>query len=521
MFNNSEYMINLCYIFFIRSIGGRRFMKKYILSLDQGTTSSRAILFNHEGNIVHSAQKEFTQIFPMPGWVEHNANEIWGSVLSVIAACLSESGITADQIAGIGITNQRETTIVWDRETSQPVYNAIVWQSRQTSGICDDLKTKGYNDLFRDKTGLLIDAYFSGTKVKWILDHVAGAREKAEQGKLLFGTIDSWLIWKLSGGKAHVTDYSNASRTLMFNIHELKWDEELLEILTVPKVMLPEVRSSSEIYAQTNDDQFFGKKVPICGVAGDQQAALFGQACFREGMAKNTYGTGCFMLMNTGEKAVRSQNGLLTTIAWGLNGKVEYALEGSIFVAGSAIQWLRDGLRMLKDARDSENYATRVDSTDGVYVVPAFVGLGTPYWDSDVRGAVFGLTRGTSKEHFVRATLESLAYQTKDVLSAMETDSGIKLKTLRVDGGAVHNNFLMGFQSDILNVPVERPAVNETTALGAAYLAGLAVGYWENQEEISTQWLLNRTFKPQMEEANREHLYNGWKRAVHATMSFK
>jgi glycerol kinase len=496
-------------------------MKKYILSLDQGTTSSRAIIFNQEGNIVHSAQKEFTQIFPMPGWVEHNANEIWGSVLSVIAACLSESGITADQIAGIGITNQRETTIVWDRETSQPVYNAIVWQSRQTSGICDDLKTKGYNDLFRDKTGLLIDAYFSGTKVKWILDHVAEAREKAEQGKLLFGTIDSWLIWKLSGGKAHVTDYSNASRTLMFNIHELKWDEELLEILTVPKVMLPKVRSSSEIYAHTDDHQFFGKKVPICGVAGDQQAALFGQACFREGMAKNTYGTGCFMLMNTGEKAVRSQNGLLTTIAWSLNGKVEYALEGSIFVAGSAIQWLRDGLRMLKDARDSENYATRVDSTDGVYVVPAFVGLGTPYWDSDVRGAVFGLTRGTSKEHFVRATLESLAYQTKDVLSAMETDSGIKLKTLRVDGGAVHNNFLMGFQSDILNVPVERPAINETTALGAAYLAGLAVGYWENQEEISTQWLLNRTFKPQMEEANREHLYNGWKRAVHATMSFK
>lgn len=496
-------------------------MKKYILSLDQGTTSSRAIIFNHEGNIVHSAQKEFTQIFPMPGWVEHNANEIWGSVLSVIAACLSESGITADQIAGIGITNQRETTIVWDRETSQPVYNAIVWQSRQTSGICDDLKTKGYNDLFRDKTGLLIDAYFSGTKVKWILDHVDGARDKAEQGKLLFGTIDSWLIWKLSGGKAHVTDYSNASRTLMFNIHELKWDEELLEILTVPKVMLPEVRSSSEIYAQTDDDQFFGKKVPICGVAGDQQAALFGQACFREGMAKNTYGTGCFMLMNTGEKAVRSQNGLLTTIAWSLNGKVEYALEGSIFVAGSAIQWLRDGLRMLKNARDSETYATRVDSTDGVYVVPAFVGLGTPYWDSDVRGAVFGLTRGTSKEHFVRATLESLAYQTKDVLSAMETDSGIKLKTLRVDGGAVHNDFLMGFQSDILNVPVERPAVNETTALGAAYLAGLAVGYWEDQEEISTQWLLNHTFKPQMEEAKREHLYNGWKRAVHATMSFK
>nr|WP_263323513.1 glycerol kinase GlpK [Neobacillus sp. Marseille-Q6967] len=496
-------------------------MEKYILSLDQGTTSSRAILFNKAGEIVHSAQKEFTQHFPKPGWVEHNANEIWGSILSVIAGVLSESGIKPEQVAGIGITNQRETTVVWDKETGLPVYNAIVWQSRQTSEICDELKEKGYNDLFRKKTGLLIDAYFSGTKVKWILDHVEGAREKADQGKLLFGTIDTWIIWKLSGGRAHVTDYSNASRTLMFNIYDLKWDEELLEILGVPQSMLPNVRPSSEIYAYTSDYHFFGKEVPIAGVAGDQQAALFGQACFEEGMAKNTYGTGCFMLMNTGEKAVPSEHGLLTTIAWGINGKVEYALEGSIFVAGSAIQWLRDGLRILKDAKDSEDYAAKVASTDGVYVVPAFVGLGTPYWDSDVRGAVFGLTRGTSKEHFVRATLESLAYQTKDVLSAMEADSGIQLKALRVDGGAVKNNFLMEFQSDLLNVPVERPIVNETTALGAAYLAGLAVGFWESQEEISKQWAVDREFSPQITEETRKTLYTGWKKAVKAAMAFK
>lgn len=496
-------------------------MEKFILSLDQGTTSSRAILFNKAGEIAHVAQKEFTQHFPKPGWVEHDANEIWGSILSVIASVLSESNVKPEQIAGIGITNQRETTVVWDKETGIPVYKAIVWQSRQTSGICDDLKEKGYNDLFREKTGLLIDAYFSGTKVKWILDNVEGAREKAEEGKLLFGTIDTWLIWKLSGGKAHVTDYSNASRTLMYNIHELKWDEELLDILGVPMSMLPEVRPSSEVYANTVDYHFFGKEVPIAGAAGDQQAALFGQACFEEGMAKNTYGTGCFMLMNTGEKAVKSENGLLTTLAWGLNGKVEYALEGSIFVAGSAIQWLRDGLRMLKDAKDSEDYARKVESTDGVYVVPAFVGLGTPYWDSDVRGAVFGITRGTNKEHFVRATLESLAYQTKDVLSAMEADSNIELKTLRVDGGAVMNNFLMEFQSNILNVPVERPVVNETTALGAAYLAGLAVGYWESQEEIAKKWAIDRTFEPSMEEAKREELYNGWVKAVNATMAFK
>ncbi|AXN38508.1 glycerol kinase GlpK [Peribacillus butanolivorans] len=496
-------------------------MEKYILSLDQGTTSSRAILFNEKGEIVHSAQKEFTQHFPKPGWVEHNANEIWGSILAVIAGVLSESSVKPEQIAGIGITNQRETTVVWDKETGTPVYNAIVWQSRQTSEICDELKGRGLNDLFREKTGLLIDAYFSGTKVKWILDNVEGARQKADEGKLLFGTIDTWLIWKLSGGKAHVTDYSNASRTLMYNIHDLKWDEELLEILTVPKSMLPEVRPSSEVYAHTIEYHFFGQSIPIAGAAGDQQAALFGQACFNEGMAKNTYGTGCFMLMNTGEKAVSSEHGLLTTLAWGLNGKVEYALEGSIFVAGSAIQWLRDGLRMLKNAEDSEAYAKRVESTDGVYVVPAFVGLGTPYWDSDVRGAVFGLTRGTSKEHFVRATLESLAYQTKDVLDAMEADSGIELKTLRVDGGAVKNDFLMQFQSDLLRVPVERPTINETTALGAAYLAGLAVGYWKDQEEIAQQWAIDKTFNPSMDEQESEKLYDGWKKAVQAAMAFK
>ncbi len=496
-------------------------METFILSLDQGTTSSRAILFNKKGEIVHVAQKEFTQLFPKPGWVEHNANEIWGSILAVIASVLSESNVKPEQIAGIGITNQRETTVVWDKETGMPVYHAIVWQSRQTSQICEQLKAAGHNELFREKTGLLIDAYFSGTKVKWILDHVEGAKEKAEAGKLLFGTIDTWLIYKLSGGRAHVTDYSNASRTMMFNIHELKWDEELLDILGVPASMLPEVRPSSEVYAKTVPYHFFGQEIPIAGAAGDQQAALFGQACFEEGMGKNTYGTGCFMLMNTGEKAVKSEHGLLTTIAWGLNGKVEYALEGSIFVAGSALQWLRDGLRMLKSASDSEAYAEKVESTEGVYVVPAFVGLGTPYWDSDVRGAVFGLTRGTTKEHFVRATLESLAYQTKDVLAAMEADSRIELKTLRVDGGAVKNNFLMKFQSDILDVPVERPVVNETTALGAAYLAGLAVGYWDSQQEIASQWAVDKRFEPQMTEATRQQLYSRWKKAVQAAMAFK
>lgn len=496
-------------------------MEKFILSIDQGTTSSRAILFNQKGEIVHTAQQEFHQYFPQPGWVEHNANEVWASVLAVTTTVLTEADVEPKQIAAIGITNQRETTVVWDKKTGHPIYNAIVWQSRQTADICADLKEKGYADMVREKTGLLIDPYFSGTKIKWILDHVDGARERAEKGELLFGTIDTWLIWKFSGGKAHVTDYSNASRTLLYNIYDLKWDPELLEMLDVPAAMLPEVKPSSHVYAQTAPYHFFGEEIPIAGVAGDQQAALFGQACYEEGMAKNTYGTGCFMLLNTGEKAVSSKHGLLTTLAWGIDGKVEYALEGSIFVAGSAIQWLRDGMRMIKDSAQSESYAERVDSTDGVYVVPAFVGLGTPYWESDVRGAVFGLTRGTTKEHFIRATLESLAYQTKDVLAAMEADSGLPLKTLRADGGAVKNNFLMQFQSDMLGVPVERPVVSETTALGAAYLAGLAVGYWESREEIARQWKVERKFEPSLAEKEREALYDGWKKAIRATIAFK
>ncbi len=496
-------------------------MEKFIMALDQGTTSSRAILFNKKGDVAYVAQQEFKQYFPKSGWVEHNPKEIWSSILSVIAKVLSENNLKATQIEGVGITNQRETTVVWDKNTGEPVYNAIVWQSRQTMDICNELKEAGHNDLFRDKTGLLIDAYFSGTKVKWILDNVEGAREKAENGDLLFGTIDTWIIWQLTEGAVHVTDYSNASRTLMYNIHELKWDEELLELLTVPASMLPEVRPSSEVYGEIASKHFFGHQVPIAGIAGDQQAALFGQACYEKGMVKNTYGTGCFMLMNTGEEAVKSDHGLLTTIAWGYDGKVTYALEGSIFVAGSAIQWLRDGLRMFRESSESEAYASRVEDTDGVYVVPAFVGLGTPYWDSDVRGAVFGLTRGTSKEHFVRATLESLAYQTRDVLTAMESDSNIDLKTLRVDGGAVMNDFLMQFQSDILHVPVERPAVNETTALGAAYLAGLAVGFWENIEEVQKHWQLDQKFEPKMEEEKREQLFKGWHKAVKAAQMFK
>ncbi|MFC4023825.1 glycerol kinase GlpK [Oceanobacillus longus] len=495
--------------------------EKFILSLDQGTTSSRAILFNHDGKIVETAQKEFEQFFPRPGWVEHDANEIWTSVLACIADVLRKADIDPSQIAGIGITNQRETTVVWDKNTGKPIYKAIVWQSRQTEEICKELAQQGHLDLMRKKTGLLIDPYFSGTKVKWILDHVDGAREKADNGNLLFGTMDSWLVYKLSGGKTHITDYSNASRTLMFNIYDLKWDEELLEILTVPKSMLPEVRQSSEVYATTVGYHFFGHEIPIAGIAGDQQAALFGQACFEKGMAKNTYGTGCFMLMNTGEKPVQSDHGLLTTLAWGVDGKVEYALEGSIFVAGSAIQWLRDGLKIIESSPQSEDFATKVNSTDGVYMVPAFVGLGTPYWDSDARGAVFGLTRGTTKNHFIRATLESLAYQTKDVLDAMIADSGIELKTLRVDGGAVKNDFLMQFQSDILGVPVERPVVQETTALGAAYLAGLAVGYWADKDEIAKQWLNERTFTNEMDDEQRKDLYAGWQKAVASARSFK
>lgn len=496
-------------------------MGRYILSIDQGTTSSRAILFNNKGELVHVAQKEFQQYFPKPGWVEHNANEIWGSVLSVIAAVLTESGIQPNDIHGIGITNQRETTVVWNKKTGRPIYNAIVWQSRQTQSIVDELKKENLELWFQDKTGLRLDPYFSGTKVKWILDNVEDAQELAESGELLFGTIDSWLIWKLSNEKVHVTDYSNASRTLLYNIHDLKWDEEICEKLKVPLSMLPKVASSSEIYAKTDPSVFFGIEVPIAGAAGDQQAALFGQCCFHKGMAKNTYGTGCFMLLNTGKDPVESEHGLLTTIAWGIDGEVTYALEGSVFVAGSAIQWLRDGLRMLKSASDSESYAKKVTSSDGVYVVPAFVGLGTPHWDSDARGAIFGLTRGTSKEHFVRATIESLAYQTKDVLDAMQKDADIQVDLMRVDGGAVDNEFLMQFQSDILNIEIELAKLNESTALGAAYLAGLATGFWKDLTEIERMRSSKRTYKANMEEQTRLDLYTGWQKAVQATRLFK
>ncbi|MBC2207177.1 glycerol kinase GlpK [Listeria booriae] len=495
--------------------------KKYILALDQGTTSSRAMIVDETGEIIGVEQKEFEQIFPKPGWVEHSANEIWASILAVIAGVLLKTNISSKQVAGIGITNQRETTVVWEKETGNPIYNAIVWQSRQTADICNQLKKDGYNDMVRDKTGLLIDAYFAGTKARWILDHVDGAQERAENGELLFGTIDTWLVWKLTGGKAHVTDYSNASRTLLYNIYDLQWDDELLEMLNIPKVMLPEVKQSSEVYGTTVPYHFFGEEVPVAGIAGDQQAALFGQGCFEKGEAKNTYGTGCFLLMNTGDKAVKSDTGLLTTLAWGIDGKVEYALEGSIFVAGSAIQWLRDGMRMLRHSGDSENYASRIESSDGVYVVPAFVGLGAPYWDSDVRGAVFGLTRGTEKEQFIRATLESLAYQTKDVLNAMEKDSGIELKLLHVDGGACANDFLMQFQADILNVPVERPENRETTVLGAAFLAGLAVGVWKDKKEIKRHWKLDKKFEVEMKDDERDELYGGWKKAVKAAQAFK
>ncbi|WP_035513081.1 glycerol kinase GlpK [Halalkalibacillus halophilus] len=494
--------------------------KTYMMSLDQGTTSSRAILFNKEGEIVATAQQEFEQYFQKPGWVEHDANEIWTSMQSCMTNVLRRADVEASQIAGIGITNQRETTVVWNKHTGRPVYKAVVWQSRQTEDICNNLKQAEYEPVFREKTGLLLDPYFSGTKVKWILDTVEGARKQAEDGELLFGTIDTWLIYKLTGGKVHVTDYSNASRTLMYNIHELKWDEELLEILDVPKQMLPEVKDSSAVYGHTVDYHFQGEKVPIAGACGDQQAALFGQACFDKGMAKNTYGTGCFMLMNTGDEAVSSKHGLLTTLAWGVDGKVDYALEGSIFVAGSAIQWLRDGLKLINQSPDSEWYANQVSSTDGVYVVPAFVGLGTPYWDSKARGAIFGLTRGSGREHIVRATLESLAYQTKDVVHAMVEDAELEMKKLRVDGGAVKNDFLMQFQSDMLDVEVERPTVNETTALGAAYLAGLAVGYWDSKEEIAKQWKVETSFDPNMEGNEREKLYKGWKQAVKATQVF-
>lgn len=491
------------------------------MALDQGTTSCRAILFNKESKIVGVTQKEFTQIYPKAGWVEHDAEEIWSTQYGVIAELIAKTGIKVDEIASIGITNQRETTVVWDKNTGKPVYNAIVWQCRRTTAICDDLKAKGYEDMVREKTGLVVDAYFSGTKVKWILDNVEGARAKAEKGELLFGTTDSWLIWKLTDGKVHVTDYSNASRTMMYNIRELHWDKELLEMLDVPQEMLPEVHNSSEVYGNTDSGIFLGYEIPIAGVAGDQQAALFGQACYEPGDAKNTYGTGCFMLMNTGSKIHTSKNGLLTTIAWGIDGKVEYALEGSIFIAGAVIQWLRDGLKVIDVAPDSEYFAKKVKDTDGVYFVPAFVGLGAPYWDMRARGGIFGLTRGTTKDHIIRAALDSLAYQTKDVLGSMEADSGITLKSLRVDGGAVTNNLLMQFQADILGTRVDRPEIIETTALGAAYLAGLAVGFWSSKAELASRWLLDRRFEPEMEEEKRAKLYKGWLKAVERSKNWE
>ncbi len=488
--------------------------KKYILALDQGTTSSRAILFNHDGEIVSTAQKEITQIYPKAGWVEHDAMEIWATQSGVAREVIEKVGAAPEEIAAIGITNQRETTVVWDRTTGKPIYNAIVWQCKRTAGICDELKARGLEDYVRKTTGLVIDAYFSGTKVKWILDNVEGAREKAEAGELVFGTIDSWLLWNLTRGKAHVTDYTNASRTMLYNIKDLEWDEKLLKELDIPRTMLPHVRSSSGIYGYTDDKTFGGARIPISGVAGDQQAALFGQACFEPGMAKNTYGTGCFMLMNTGSEMVESRNGLLTTIAWGVDGKIEYALEGSIFIGGASIQWLRDELKLIDDASDSEYYATKVKDSNGVYVVPAFVGLGAPYWDMYARGTIVGLTRGSNRCHIIRATLESVAYQTRDVLEAMQEDSKIKLQELKVDGGAVVNNFMMQFQADILGVPVNRPSVTETTALGAAFLAGIAVGFWNGKQEIAENWRLNRRFVPDKEAEEREKLYKGWKKAV-------
>jgi glycerol kinase len=494
--------------------------KSYILSLDQGTTSSRAIIYNFEGQIIKVAQKEFTQIYPKAGWVEHDPMEIWGSQSGVVSEILAMTGIAAEEIAAIGITNQRETTVVWDRQTGKPVYNAIVWQCRRTAEICDELKARGLENYIRENTGLVLDAYFSATKVKWILDNVEGAKQKAQSGELLFGNIDTWLIWNLTKGKVHVTDYSNASRTMLYNIKDLKWDEKILKALDIPASMLPAVKSSSEVYGQT-DARIFGAEIPIAGDAGDQQAALFGQACYTPGMVKNTYGTGCFMLMLTGEKLVHSGNGLLTTIAWGVNNKVEYALEGSIFIAGAAIQWLRDSMKVIYDAKDSEYFATKVDDSLGVYVVPAFVGLGAPYWDMYARGAILGLTRGTTRNHIIRATLESIAYQTRDVLELMRNECGIDLYELRVDGGACANNFLMQFQADILGVPVERPEIIETTAMGAAYLAGLAVGFWKDQSMIAERRKVNRRFQPSMHEDKRKELYDNWKKAVKRAMHWE
>ena len=494
--------------------------EKYIMAIDQGTTSSRAIIFNKKGDKVGSYQKEFTQIFPKPGWVEHNANEIWNSVQSVIAGSFIESGVRPDQIEGIGITNQRETTVVWDKETGLPIYNAVVWQSRQTAHLADQLKADGHADMIHKKTGLVVDAYFSATKVRWILDQVPGAQERAEKGEILFGTIDTWLVWKLTDGKQHVTDYSNAARTMLFNIEELKWDDEILSLLNIPKAMLPEVRSNSEVYGKTAPFHFYGAEVPISGMAGDQQAALFGQLAFEPGMVKNTYGTGSFIVMNTGEEMQLSRNNLLTTIGYGINGKVYYALEGSIFIAGSVVQWLRDSMRMVTTSSESEEFARKSTSNDEVYVVPAFTGLGAPYWNSDARGAVFGLTRGTTKEDFVKATLQSIAYQVRDVIDTMQLDTGIDISVLKVDGGAAMNSLLMQFQADILGIEIARAQNLETTALGAAFLAGLAVGFWKDLDELKELNAVGQSFQPTMNEARKEKLYKGWKKAVVATQLF-
>ena len=489
-------------------------MERYVLSLDQGTTSSRAIIFDKEQNIYGVAQKEFNQIYPKEGWVEHDPMEIWASQYGVLQEVLAKTNISPEQIAAIGITNQRETAIVWDKQTGEPVYNAIVWQCRRTADICEKLKSDGFDKYIKENTGLLIDAYFSATKIKWILDNVDGARERAEKGKLLFGTVDTWLLWKLTNGRVHVTDYTNASRTMLFNIRDLKWDKKILDKLNIPMAMLPEVRSSSEIYGYVNLGGKDNIKVPIAGIAGDQQAALFGQAAFKKGDAKNTYGTGCFLLMNTGEELVESKNGLLTTIAVGLNGKVNYALEGSVFMGGAIIQWLRDEMGMLADAQDSEYFAKKVKNNGGVYVVPAFAGLGAPYWDMYARGSIFGLTRGANKNHIIRAALEAIAYQVRDLINAMEEDAGCKINTLKVDGGASKNKLLMQFQADITNMEVCKPIITETTALGAAYLAGLAVGYFDNLEEIAENWYVGERYEPNMEVEEREKLYNGWKKAV-------
>ncbi len=494
-------------------------MNQYILSLDQGTTSSRAIIFNQQGAIIAVAQKEFTQYFPQPGWVEHDANEIWSTQLGVAAEAISKAGLTVENIAAIGITNQRETTVVWERATGKPVYNAIVWQDRRTASFCDELKRKQLDKMIQQKTGLIIDAYFSATKVKWILDNVEGARAKAENGELCFGTIDTWLLWNLTKGQVHATDVSNASRTMLCNIHTLQWDGELEKIFNIPGNMLPQIRSSSEVYG-TTQNILSAKNIPIAGIAGDQQSALFGQMCTHPGMVKNTYGTGCFMLMNTGEQPVLSTHNLLTTVAWKVNGITQYALEGSVFIAGAVVQWLRDGLGIINKSGDVEALAAKVNSNDGVYVVPAFTGLGAPHWNQDARGTIVGLTRGSTSSHIARAALESIAYQTMDVLKAMEADSGISIKELRVDGGATANDLLMQFQSDILNTKVLRPTVTETTALGAAYLAGLAVGYWKSVEDIQQQWQIDTTFTPAMDEDTRNQLTFGWQRAVNTTIGW-